>query len=294
MSEKKEWYEWLSHEIINMLIAAGLSLILIFMGIDYFALESSWTKVAAAASAQSGVSDPSLANELNMMYSRVSSSFPFNFLLKPESFNHILILGLVLLIIGLIIKIVITPQKREFYNELSTELIIPGIIGIFSAVLMQMISIFMVTGIARKQNLADLLTALSQLKIFESGISVWGAYSDIFIVALYAIVIGGILLTFLKARKLKIPFLKWLGKTSLNSGIFCLIYYVLLRAIASDFIAGTPLGPFLGIFAVTSQMSNLSFVTSVFIVIAGMEMKKYSMSIYPHEPLIKWKKTPAA
>jgi hypothetical protein len=126
------------------------------------------------------------------------------------------------------------------------------------------------------------LKAIQLPAVFSSGISLFGAYSAIFLTGIYFVIIGSIIYVILKARRVLNPFFRIITRTMLYSGLLFLLYYGFLRVIAIKSISTSILGPVLGLFAVTSRMSNLTFMISIGMIIFGFEIKKYANWLKAH------------
>jgi uncharacterized protein YjeT (DUF2065 family) len=272
---KKKLYGKIAEFLVGEMITSGFSLVLIVYGVNYFSLKFAWKQIVVFLANQSGVVGKSLLTELTVIGDKIFSSFPFNIILSGEGFGNLIILGLIIAIIGIAIKIAMTPTKQEFYSDFASNFYVPGIVGIIATIVLQVVMIISLNQVARKSSFTEVLKALNTVE-FSSGVSMFGAYSDLFMAGIYLICIGSVIYSVLKVRQIKNPFLRIFAKVMVNSGFVFMIYYIFVRIISMKFISMSIFGPVLGLFAVTAQMSNTAFMISILMIITGFEIKKYS------------------
>ena len=289
MSRKKEFHHKLADFLVAETMTSGLSLILIITGIDYFSLDFAWSQIVSYFSQTTGLATTPLAHELSLIFGTLANTFPFNIVLNGDGFSNLIILGILLTAIGFMLKIAMTTSKAEFYEDMGLELIQPGIIGIITVVIMQIIMMFSLNQLVVGGNYAQMFELLAKTNAFSDGIALFGKYSIILFAGIYCVCIGSIFHSILTINKIRHPILPMISKTTLYAGTIFLAYYVFLRIIATSFVQHSFLAPLLGTFAVTSQMSNGLFMICIVMILLGREVKAYGKSLHPKSAPYRFK-----
>ena len=176
--------EFITNELIDQIIEAALALLAIGFGINYFLYADAW--MGAVASYAGSMGSSIAAQEANLMFKTVSNTFPFNYLTQT-SFNHVILAGMVLFVIGTIIKVLTTPSRAELTIDFGKILIVPGIIGVISLVGIQLLTTRSINSLFIGTTLRTAETAVDQA---NAGLLVWNMMGSLFLMGIMMLFFG--------------------------------------------------------------------------------------------------------
>jgi hypothetical protein len=274
MARRKEnIYSSIGKEIINETITSGLSLILVFAGISYFALKFSWFKLVDFFLGLFGTGGTAIHQELSLMGNAIANTYPFRFIFNVDGYNFI-ILGIIITVIGLILKILTTRTKGEFIRGLGGNLKVPGIIGLVVAGLVQIISTITLTS---QQGIAIAPEVLT-------GISIWSKFSFIFIAGFITLLTGALVYYIIRSPKIKrvtnkIVYYKFkiISKAAIRFGLLSLGYYFLIRIIL--LFKGTLISNYLYLLFATETMPINMILLCFICITVGREIELLGISL---------------
>lgn len=273
---KKPLYERIGEEAINETITAGLSLLIIFLGVNYFNLKYAWVKIIETLGQQTGLASTGFANELSMMLSSLAQTFPFNIILGKYNLIYGFVIGFVILIVGVTLKLLTNITREQFIIDIGRNIYVPAIIGFVSLLILQ----FVLAVSIDNQNIVNNL---------ENSLFVWKTYGQLIIIGITTLILGSIVR--LISNKQKSPKLRIVGSTLVYGAYVLLSYYLVLRIISMEFILNSALGNFFKVFLISGDFSTFVIIFCVFMFMFGVELKKYgyyllhkrNATLYHHE-----------
>jgi hypothetical protein len=258
----KPLYKVIGDRIIDDMMLAGISVLVLAFGINYFNLKNAWGE---AFSALSGASNVHFV-EGSLILRSISNTFPFSLLAGDfGNFFVAIVIGLAMTALGFMFKLMTTKTKEKFIEDLGRELSIPAVLGFLGIVFLHV-----VTAIVLQDKVTDSLSLAAR---FNAGIFVWKSFGGLFLTGLTALVFGSLTLVIAKARhweKLVV-----VGRTLMNSSYILIGYYLFVRVLAFDVVLESPFGAFMKIFIVSGDVSNAVIVFTVFMFFFGRELKRY-------------------
>ncbi len=256
----KPLYKTIGEHIIDDLLVAGLSLIIVAFGFNYFNLKNAWTQAFSTLSSAANVQGNFL--EANLIISSINHTFPFSLFASDFSnFFVALIMGVVITLFGFALKVLTTPSREKFVEDLGKELYIPAVLGLFGIIALHVVTTIL------------LQTQTEATTRINGGILVWQGFGSILLAGIISLVIGSVLLLVAKSRK-------WdkfiiVGRTMVNSSYVLLGYYLFIRILAFDVILQSPIGEFMKIFIVSGDISTTMIIFTVIMFWFGRELKRY-------------------
>lgn len=265
MSKDLSWK--LGEEIVNETITSGLSLLIVFLGVDYFALKYTWFKVINFF-----IRSDSLREELGLMGSSISNTFPFNYVLNTNGYNYI-ILGVIITGIGLILKSLTTSTKGKYIESMGSNFKVPGIIALTAVFIIQIITSYHLQ--------------IDTTKVV-TGLQVWYAFSPIFLIGFMSLLTGSAMKYLISSPKLKrinknYLYFVTIYKTLIIFGTSSLLYYVFIRFLI---LFKFPLiHNFLNLFILSKIMPVNVLLFCFFFIACGSELQKLGKKIHKQEIL---------
>jgi len=263
---KKPLYKRIGERIIDEMLVAGIAVVIFIFGVDYFGLNTVWVDLLKTLSAATGMNLNTA--EITLILGSLTKVFPFN-LLFGDMGNIViaLIVGILLTVVGFLLKMWITPSKEKFIEDLGRELMIPAVIGVVGILLLQIITAFTI-----KNHFAS--KSASEFAIhFNSGLFIWNTFGSVLITAVVTLVLGSVILVVAKSKKVQEIIL--VGRTMVTAGYVLLGYYVFVRLIGMSIVLDSPMGDFLKMFIISGEFSNFFIIVCVFMFTFGRELRKY-------------------
>jgi len=258
----KPLYKIIGEHIIDDMMMAGLSVLVLAFGFNYFNIMSSWTDAFSKLHVGQNLNFV----EGSLILRSISNTFPFNLL--TGNFNNFLVamvVGLVLTLLGFALKMLTTRSKEKFIEDLGHELYVPAIFGFIGIVLLHAVTAFTL-----QNHVSDTLTLAAR---FNAGILIWKSFGGIFMVGLGSLLIGSLVLLVAKSNKFDKAVV--IGRTLLNSSYVLIGYYVIIRLLGFQVVLDSPIGAFMKIFIVSGDVSNTVVIFTVFMFWLGRELKRY-------------------
>src|SRR3989344_366819 len=269
MAHEASLTEKIGAEIVDEILEAGLTILLVIAGVSYFSIENNWTEAASLIAEKTGLA--SVQSEIGMMYNSIASGFPFSFL--REHFFWSVAIGVLLCIAGITIKILTLKSREEFIKDIGKVILIPGIVGVIAIVFIQILTVNSLNDLFVRANLPGMEAALGKM---ESGIMVWNMMGLMFMIGLFSLILGSMLVYVVRALKEKLAVLRITGNFLALIGWFFLGYYVIIRLLAIDVVASSLYGGnILKLFVFVWYMSRGTFITAVCMFALGFTLYKY-------------------
>ena len=269
MAHEASLTEKIGAEIVDEILEAGLTILLVIAGVSYFSIENNWTEAASLIAEKTGLA--SVQSEIGMMYNSIASGFPFSFL--RAHFGWSVAIGVLLCIAGITIKILTLKSREEFIKDIGKVILIPGIVGVIAIVFIQILTVNSLNDLFVRANLPGMEAALGKM---ESGIMVWNMMGLMFMIGLFSLILGSMLVYVVRALKEKLAVLRITGNFLALIGWFFLGYYVIIRLLAIDVVASSLYGGnILKLFVFVWYMSRGTFITAVCMFALGFTLYKY-------------------
>ena len=217
------------------------------------------------------------AQEANLMFKTVANTFPFNYLTQT-SFNHVILAGLAMFVIGVIIKVLTTPSRAELTKDFGKILIVPGIIGVISIVGIQLLTTRSINSLFLDATLRTAETTVNQA---NAGLLVWNMMGSLFLMGILMLFFGYILTYTIKKIGGKPVSIYLLGDFMVIMGWFTFAFYLLFRLLAVEFIAKELYGTqMLKLFTLMWYVSRSGFLASVGLFAFGLVLYKYGKKLH--------------
>lgn len=269
MAHAESLTERIGEEIVDEMLEAGLTILLVIAGVSYFNLENNWTSAASLIAEKAGLA--SIQSEISMMYNAIANGFPFSFI--RTHFIWSVVIGILLCIAGITIKILTLKSREEFIKDMGKVILVPGLVGVIAIVLIQILTVNSLNDLFVRSDLPAMETALGKM---ESGIMVWNMMGLIFMIGLFSLILGSMLVYVVRALKEKLIVLRITGNFLALIGWFFLGYYLIIRLLAIDVVASSLYGGnILKLFVFVWYMSRGTFITAVCMFALGFTLYKY-------------------
>lgn len=261
--------ERIGEEIVDEMLEAGLAILLVLAGVSYFNLENNWRDAMALIAERVGLS--SVESEVATMYNAVANGFPFSFL--RQHFYATIFIGILLCIIGITVKILTLKSKEEFIKDMGKVILVPGVTGVIAIIFIQILTVNSLNDLFVRSNVATMELALGKM---NSGLMIWNMMGLIFMIGLFSLIIGSMLVYTVKALKERLVALKITGNFLALIGWFFLGYYLIIRLLAIDIVSSSLYGGnILKLFVFVWYMSRGTFITAVCMFALGFTLYKY-------------------
>lgn len=261
--------EKIGEELVDNTIEAGLALLLVVGGFSYFNLSNKWMEALGLVAEKVGLSGSEA--EVSLIVKTISNTFPFNFIQSHTTWA--VAIGILLCIIGIVIKIITLKSKEEFIKDLGEIILVPGIIGIISVVFIQIMTVNSLNELLMKAQLVSTQLAFSKT---TSGIMLWNMMGILFLTGFFSLVFGAMLYYVSKSLGNKPLPLYILGKFLVFIGWFSLIYYAVLRVFSLDIIAQSLYGEnIIKLFAFSWYMARSTFIVALVMFALGFSLYTY-------------------
>jgi hypothetical protein len=263
----------IADEFINEMMMAGIALVLLLAGVNYFGMEWSWLQGVKEAGGTSTAVSSAGAAEATAMITSLTHTFPFKYIFVEYNFWTTVIIALCLTVLGLLLKAFTVRTKGKFIIELGKELYIPAIVGFCGIIILQLWTAF---------NIDSYLTAnkLARPEL-GSGMFIWNTYGQLFLIGAALLVVGAIIK--LVGEKNDAKKMVLLGDTMFNGAFILIIYYILIRIIALDVVMESGAGNVLSLFIISNRYSTITIAACVFIYTFGRALRRYGISMLKHE-----------
>jgi hypothetical protein len=272
-SAKEKISSTIAEEVINEMMMAGIALVLVLAGVNYFGMEWGWLQGMGGATESPGLSHSVAAQEASRMITDLTHTFPFKYFFNQDSFYMAVVVAICLTALGLLLKAFTVKTKGKFIIELGKELYIPAIVAFFGIIILQVWTAFNVSGYIMKHNLSG--------PEFGSGYFIWNTYGQLFLFGAAMLVIGSIVKLVGESNKARKTIM--IGNTMFNGGFTLVIYYIIIRIISMDVIMQSSAGKVLKIFIVSNHFSGYTIAACVFIFAFGRALRDYGVSVLKHE-----------
>lgn len=266
--------EFIANEFIDQILEAALALITISFGVNYFLLADSWLGAVGTYAAKSGT--VIAGQEANLMFNTIGETFPFNYL-TVTTVNNVFLIGVVLLVIGFIIKVITTNSRAELVKDFGKILIVPGVIGLISVTAIQLMTTSSITNLFGR---ATLRTAESTVANTQTGLLVWNMMGLLFLAGILMLFIGYILSLTVKKLGGKPVGLYLVGEFLVLLGWFSFAFYIVFRLLAIEALAGELYGTTaLKLFTLMWYASRSGFIVAVCLFAAGVVLFRYGCKL---------------
>ncbi|MFC1754946.1 hypothetical protein ACFL96_16405 [Thermoproteota archaeon] len=263
-----------TNELIDQVLEAALALLAVGFGINYFLLADSWIDAVGAYAKSSGTAIAS--QEIGLMSKTISATFPFNYLTQT-TFQHVFVIGLVMFMIGVVIKVITTESRAELVKDFGKIFIIPGVIGLISIIGVQLASASKLTSLFGS---ATLRTAESAVAQTHTGIFVWNMMGILFLIGILMLFFGYILSYTVKKLGGKPVILYLFGEFMVIMGWFTFAFYLIFRLLAVETLANALYGTTaLKLFTLMWYLSKSGFIAAVCLFAAGVVLYKYGKKL---------------
>ena len=263
----------IAEEFINEMMMAGIALVLLLAGVNYFGMEWGWLEGIKAVGGASTVTTGVAAAEATTMINSLVHTFPFKYIFVSYNFWTTVIIAVCLTVLGLLLKAFTVRTKGKFIIELGKELYIPAIVGFCGIIILQIWTAFNVDNYLAANN-------LSRPEIGDA-FFIWNTYGQMFLIGAAILVIGAIIK--LVGEKNDAKKMVLIGDTMFNGAFILIIYYILIRMIAMDVVMQSSIGNMLSIFILSNQYSNITIAACVFIYTFGRALRRYGISVLKQE-----------
>ena len=262
--------EFLTHELIDQVLEAALALLAVGFGINYFLLADSWVDAVGTYAKSSGTSIAS--QEISLMSSTIADTFPFNYLTQT-TFSHVFIAGLLMFMIGVVIKVLTTDSRAELVKDFGKIFIIPGVVGLVSIIAVQLTTASSLTSLFAKATLRTAETAVSQT---HTGMFVWNMMGILFMIGILMLFFGYILAFTIKKLGGKPVIMYLFGEFMIIMGWFALAFYLVFRILAIETLANELYGTTaLKLFTLMWYLSKSGFIAAVCMFAVGIVLYRY-------------------
>ncbi|MBW3000117.1 hypothetical protein KY339_05585 [Candidatus Woesearchaeota archaeon] len=267
MEKKKSFTEKIGKEIVDEVLEVGLSFLLVVFGINYFNLESKWVEAGSLIADRVGIN----SFEVTLMWDKIANTFPFSFIGAHS--DMALIIGLLICIVGFAIKITTIKSRNEFIRDLGKILLIPGVIGIVALIIVQLLTMSSINELLVRSSLASTQLALNHI---QAGVMIWSMMGVLFLVGLFSLIIGAVLVYVIRSVGGKPVILHLTGKFLTVIGWIGLGFYILIRILAMESIANSLYGSnVLKLFAFSWYLGKGTFMVSASMLALGYVLFKY-------------------
>jgi len=263
--------DFLANELIDQVLEAAIALIAISFGINYFLLADYWIDATGALAKNAGLVGSS-SSEIGMMIDTIASTFPFNYI-SGTGLTNVFIAGTVMITIGLMIKILTTDSRAELVKDFGKILIIPGIIGVVSLIFIQFITANSINNLFNEATLRMTENIVGRV---SPGIFVWNMMGMLFLLGLFLLFLGYIIVYTIRKIGGKPVTLYIIGDSMVILGWFTLVFYLFFRILAIEQIATLLYGSqVLKLFTLMWYMSRSGFLVSLCLFAFGLALHKY-------------------
>ncbi len=260
--------ETIGAEIVDEFLEAGLSIVLLVFGVSYFNLESRWVDAAELLGHKFG---GGAFEELKLMIGTISNSFPFNFIGQYQ--NTGLVIGLALVFFGVLVKVMTVKTMPEFIKDIGKVIMLPGIIGVVAIIIIQLFTVSSVNDVIARGQLAQSQLALQQI---DPAVALLNLMGLMLYIGIVGILVGSLLSYISKSLGHKPAFLYVMAKFSVFVGWFSLIYYLVIRLLASQAVTDILYGKsILLLFAFSWYVARGPFLVSLCMFGFGLGLYKY-------------------
>jgi hypothetical protein len=261
--------EKIGEELVDNVLEAGLAILLVMSGINYFNLDSKWIEAMKLLTDRVGLG--SSEKEISMMMSSVANTFPFNFIQQHQGWT--LAIGIFLCVAGVIAKILTLKSKEELIRDIGEIIFVPGIIGVVSIVFIQIMTVNSINDLMLRAQLVSTQLAFSKA---DSATMIWNMMGLIFLIGFFALIFGSMIYYITKSLGRKPLPLFLFGKFLTVVGWFGLIYYAVIRLFAMDVVAQSLFGSnIIKLFAVSWYISRGTFIVTVLMFALGYTLYSY-------------------
>jgi hypothetical protein len=254
------FYEKVGHEVINETITAGLSLLIIFFGFNYFGFKYAWVKVIETLGTQTGAASSELGTELGMMLSSLAHTFPFKYIFGEFNLLYGFLIGVLMLFIGLMLKYLLRTSKEEFIQDMGRNIYVPAIIGLVSFLALQLVLAF-------SSSNQEVVGGINNF------LFVWQTYGKLFIIGVVTLMLGSVVK--LVAKNQESLKLNLIANTLLYGSYVTMGYYFVLRLISSSFVLNSSVGDFFKVILLSGETSAFMLLFCIFMFIFGLELQKF-------------------
>ena len=263
--------EKIGEEMVDNILEAGLALLLVIGGVSYFSLDNKWSEALSLIADKAGLI--AAKSEITLMINTVMNTFPFNFIQTHQTSG--LIIGVTLCVIGAVAKILTLKSKEEFIKDLGKILLIPGVIGVLSIIIIQLLTVSSINDLLVRSSIATTQLTLSKM---DPGMMIWNMMGLLFMIGIFSLIFGAMLVYIIRALHGKPAFLYITGKFLVFIGWFGLIYYGLMRLLAIKDVAATLYGEnILKLFAFAWYIGRTTFVVALCMFALGFTLYKYGV-----------------
>jgi hypothetical protein len=273
MSQRKvPFYEKVGEEVINETITAGLSLLIIFFGFNYFGFKYAWVKVIETLGTQTGAAASDLGMELGLMLSSLAQTFPFKYIFGEFNLLYGFLIGVAMLFIGFMLKYLMRTSKEKFVQDMGRNIYVPAIIGFVSFLTLQLILAFSSSNQEAVGSISNFLF-------------VWQTYGKLFIIGIVTLILGSVVKLIAKNQEsLK---LKVIANTLLYGSYVTIVYYLILRLLSSNLVLSSSVGDFFKVILLAGEASAFMMLFCIFMFIFGLELRSfgYQMSLHKESRL---------
>ncbi|MBT3406218.1 hypothetical protein HN419_03545 [Candidatus Woesearchaeota archaeon] len=280
---KKGKFKWfLAGEIVAELFEAGLTLLTVSLGLKYYQMKTNYFEVLALMFNKLGIGGASA--ESSAMVDTIGSSFPFNYLYSFNP-NTAILIGAVVAIIGLVLTVLTTKHFKEFVRELGKGMMVPGVVGLVSVIILTLANASVLQTIITKSQFSATAEAVA---LTEIGVLTWQTMGILFIIGIYAVICGLLIQYVVKTLGAKRHLiLYFVGNALFALGIFSFAYYFLVRILGLQFIADTLYGASLiKYFVMSWYISRVSFIVCLVLFFVGWSIFKVSKKM-PKRPVVE-------
>lgn len=266
---KQSITEKIGEELVDNVLEAGLAILLVMSGINYFNLDNKWVEAMKLLTDRVGLG--SSEKEISMMMSSVANTFPFNFVQQHQGWT--LAIGIMLCIVGIVAKVLTLRSKEELIRDIGEIIFVPGIIGVVSIVFIQIMTVNSINDLMLRAQLVTTQLAFSKA---DSGAMIWNMMGLLFLIGFFSLIFGSMIYYITKSLGRKPLPLFLFGKFLVVIGWFGLIYYAVIRLFAMDIVAQSLYGGnILKLFAVAWYISRGTFIVAVCMFALGYTLYSY-------------------
>jgi len=260
--------ELIGEEIVDEFLETGLSILLLVFGISYFNIEQRWVDAANLLGHRFG---GGTFEEITLMVNSISNSFPFNFI--GQYGNTGLIIGIALIFFGVLVKVMTVKSIHEFIKDIGKVIMLPGIVGVVAIIIIQLFTVSSVNDVIARGQLAQSQLALQQI---DPAVALLNLMGLMLYIGIMGILLGSLLSFISKSIGHKPAFLYIMAKFTVFIGWFSLIYYIIIRLLASQAVTDILYGKsILLLFAFSWYIARGPFLASLCMFGFGLGLYKY-------------------
>lgn len=261
--------EGILSESINQVLDAALTLFFLGIGINYFLFGQSWQKAIGMLAKNAGLGATS-QSEINLIFSTVANTFPFNYITQ-RSFTSIILVGAVLTILCIVLKLLTVRSRAQLAKDFGQTLFIPGIAGLLAMGMIQYMTASSLNNVAKAQT----LSLVSQ----SSNLFIWSAMGSLIIIGLAFLFIGYILDYVMKSIGGRPIILFLAGRFLISMGWIFTVFYAAFRLVISDIFATIIGDQAVRVFTIIWYLSHHGLITALGLFVFGVITYRYGKRI---------------